>query len=169
MRHHRGATLGLGSARRLTLIERNRVLLAVKLFPWNLLWLNGAYYATRIGAGLWAALRNRGELRHYSGTTGKLTAAMALVRGTHFGAPADPVDAPEAASIPPEAPADAVADPQPAAAASDHAAGDLGASDVTAARAAPPRRRLPGLRQHRSTRPCFPPPTGCIAPPTKSF
>ena len=82
VRHHRGATLGLGSARRLTLIERNRVLLAVKLFPWNLLWLNGAYYVTRLGAGLWAALRNRGELRRYSGTTGKLSAAMALMWGT---------------------------------------------------------------------------------------
>jgi GT2 family glycosyltransferase len=82
VRHHRGATLGLGSARRLTLIERNRVLLAVKLFPWNLLWLNGAYYVTRLGAGLWAALRNRGELRHYSGTLGKFSAATALITGT---------------------------------------------------------------------------------------
>lgn len=82
VKHHRGATLGLDSARRITLIERNRVLLAVKLFPWNLLWLNGAYYLTRIGAGLWAALRNQGELRRYPGATGKLTAAMALLRGT---------------------------------------------------------------------------------------
>ena len=90
VRHHRGATLGLGSARRLTLIERNRVLLAVKLFPWNLLWLNGAYYLARIGAGLWAALRNRGELRRYSGTTGKLSAAMALVRGTSSALPLIP-------------------------------------------------------------------------------
>ena len=81
VRHHRGATLGLGSARRLTLIERNRVLLVVKLFPWNLLWVNGAYYLARIGAGMWAALRNRGELRHYPGTTGKLTAALALFNG----------------------------------------------------------------------------------------
>lgn len=82
VRHHRGATLGLGSARRLTLIERNRVLLAVKLFPWNLLWLNGAYYLTRIAGGMWAALRNRGELRHYSGPQGKFTAATALMKGT---------------------------------------------------------------------------------------
>ncbi len=78
VRHHRGATLGLGSARRLTLIERNRVLLVVKLFPWNLVWLNGAYYLARIAAGMWAALRNRGELRRYS----KPQAAMAFLRGT---------------------------------------------------------------------------------------
>jgi GT2 family glycosyltransferase len=82
VRHHRGATLGLDSARRITLIERNRVLLAVKLFPWNLIWVNGAYYLARIGAGLWAALRNHGELRRYSGTRGKFSAAMALARGT---------------------------------------------------------------------------------------
>jgi GT2 family glycosyltransferase len=82
VRHHRGATLGLGSARRLTLIERNRVLLVVKLFPWNLLWLNGAYLLARVAAGIRAALLNRGELRHYHGTGGKLSAALALVRGT---------------------------------------------------------------------------------------
>lgn len=82
VRHHRGATLGLDSARRITLIERNRVLLAVKLFPWNLLWLNGVYFLARLGAGLLAALRNQGEIRRYSGTTGKLSAAMALLRGT---------------------------------------------------------------------------------------
>src|SRR5580698_9662494 len=44
VRHHRGATLGVRSGRRLELIERNRVLLAAKLFPWSLLWLNGVYY-----------------------------------------------------------------------------------------------------------------------------
>ena len=81
VRHHRGATLGLGSARRLTLIERNRVLLVVKLFPWNLLWANGAYHLARIAAGLWAAARNRGEIRHYPGIRGKLRAATALVQG----------------------------------------------------------------------------------------
>lgn len=81
VRHHRGATLGLGSARRLTLIERNRVLLAVKLFPWSLLWANGAFLLARIGAGMWAAVRNRGEIRHYPGMGGKFTAALALLRG----------------------------------------------------------------------------------------
>ena len=82
VRHHRGATLGLDSAKRLTLIERNRVLLVVKLFPWNLLWANGAYHLVRIGAGAMGALRNKGEIRHYSGMKGKLTAAMALMWGS---------------------------------------------------------------------------------------
>ena len=81
VRHHRGATLGLGSARRLTLIERNRILLAMKLFPWSLLWANGAFLLARIGAGMWAAVRGRGEMRHYPGMGGKFTAALALLRG----------------------------------------------------------------------------------------
>jgi GT2 family glycosyltransferase len=90
VRHHRGATLGLGSARRLTLIERNRVLLAVKLFPWSLLWANGAFLLARIVAGMLAALRNRGEMRHYPGMAGRFTAAAALVRGTASAVPRIP-------------------------------------------------------------------------------
>jgi len=82
VRHHRGATLGLNSAKRLTLIERNRVLLVVKLFPWNLLWANGAYHLVRIGAGVAAALQGKGEMRRYPGPKGKLTAATALIKGT---------------------------------------------------------------------------------------
>jgi GT2 family glycosyltransferase len=81
VRHHRGATLGIGSARRLTLIERNRVLLVVKLFPWNLLWANAGYHFARIAAGIWAALRNRGEIRYYPGAQGKMAVAAALIRG----------------------------------------------------------------------------------------
>lgn len=81
VRHHRGSTLGLLSTRRLELIERNRVLLAAKLFPWSLLWLNGAYYIARIGAGLWAAARNKGELRRHAGVRGKWRVALALATG----------------------------------------------------------------------------------------
>lgn len=81
VRHHRAATLGLDSSRRVELIERNRVLLAAKLFPWSLLWLNGAFYLARIGAGLWAAARGRGELRQFPGLAGKLRLAAALIRG----------------------------------------------------------------------------------------
>lgn len=81
VRHHRGATLGVRSTRRLELIERNRVLLAAKLFPWSLLWLNAPYYAVRLMAGLWAALRQRGEIGKYQGSMGKLQALTALVKG----------------------------------------------------------------------------------------
>ena len=81
VRHHRGATLGLGSARRLRLIERNRVLLAAKLFPWSLLWLNVPYYLARLASGAWAALQGRGEASLYPGVAGKLSIAASLVRG----------------------------------------------------------------------------------------
>ena len=81
VRHHRGSTLGVRSSRRLQLIERNRVLLAAKLFPWSLLWLNGAYYLARLIASLWAAVRNRGEVGQFPGVQGKVRAAMALLTG----------------------------------------------------------------------------------------
>jgi GT2 family glycosyltransferase len=81
VRHHRGATLGVRSSRRLELIERNRVLLAAKLFPWSLLWLNGFYFLMRLAAGFWAALRNRGEVGRYPGVRGKLQAALSIVKG----------------------------------------------------------------------------------------
>lgn len=81
VRHHRGATLGKFSFRRLELIERNRVLLAVKLFPWSLLWLNGMYYLARLAAGAWAAVQEKGEARNFPGWTGKLRIATALLWG----------------------------------------------------------------------------------------
>jgi len=81
VRHRRGATLGLNSARRLELIERNRLLLAAKLFPWSLLWLNPAYYLVRLVSGMWEAAHGRGETALYAGASGKLTIAAALVRG----------------------------------------------------------------------------------------
>jgi GT2 family glycosyltransferase len=81
VRHHRGATLGLNSGRRLELIERNRVLLAAKLFPWSLLCLNPLYYLARILSGMWEAARGRGDSALYPGSAGKLTIAAALIRG----------------------------------------------------------------------------------------
>ena len=59
--HHHGSTLGRYSEQRLFLIERNRVWLAAKLFPWRLLWLNPFYFMARTAASLWAALLGRGE------------------------------------------------------------------------------------------------------------
>ncbi|HSW50915.1 MAG TPA: glycosyltransferase family 2 protein, partial [Bryobacteraceae bacterium] len=65
VRHHRGSTLGVTSSLRLELIERNRVLLAAKLFPWSLLWLNGLYYLARVAAGALAAARGKGEIGRF--------------------------------------------------------------------------------------------------------
>lgn len=81
VRHHRGATLGQLNPRRVMLIERNRLLLAAKLFPGSLLWLNGVHYLARLGAGLWAALRNQGEISRFSSWTDKWMALTAVLRG----------------------------------------------------------------------------------------
>ncbi len=80
VRHHRGATLGVLSPRRLELIERNRVLLAAKLFPWSLLWLNGVYYLARIAAGALASTRNKGEVRRFPGIRGKWLLLSSLMK-----------------------------------------------------------------------------------------
>lgn len=80
VRHHRGATLGVLSARRLELIERNRVLLVAKLFPWRLICLNGVFYLARLAAGAWAALRGKGEVSRFPGPRGKLLVLRSLIR-----------------------------------------------------------------------------------------
>ncbi|MCS7024957.1 MAG: glycosyltransferase family 2 protein [Bryobacteraceae bacterium] len=81
VRHHRGATLGLRSFQRLVLIERNRVLLAAKLFPWILLFFNPLFYAARLLAGAWAAILGKGEIGRYPSWKDKLAAAAALLQG----------------------------------------------------------------------------------------
>lgn len=90
VRHHRGSSLGLLSSRRLELIERNRILLAVKLFPWSLLWLNGAYWLARMGAGVWAGASGRGEVARFPGLLGKLRVMAALLKGTCSALPVIP-------------------------------------------------------------------------------
>ena len=73
--------MGKGSAARLKLIERNRVLLAVKLFPWSLLWLNPFYFAMRVAAGARAAGLGTGDTAHFPGVRGKLRMAGAIIAG----------------------------------------------------------------------------------------
>jgi GT2 family glycosyltransferase len=81
VRHHRGSTLGKQSGRRLELIERNRVLLAVKLFPWSLLWLNPLYFAARLAAGAAKAGKGEGDTAYFPGIRGKLRIVRSLVVG----------------------------------------------------------------------------------------
>ncbi len=79
--HHRGTTLGVASVKRLTLIERNRVLLVAKLFPWRMALLMPFYYLLRLSAGALASVRGEGETRRYPGAGGKLRMAWALMLG----------------------------------------------------------------------------------------
>lgn len=81
VRHHRGTTLGLFSFRRVRLIERNRVLLAAKLFPGTLLWQNGIHYLARLAAGARAAARGKGEIGRFPGWKAKFKALLALIAG----------------------------------------------------------------------------------------
>ena len=81
VRHHRGSTLGKDSGWRLQLIERNRILLALKLFPWSLLLLNPFYFALRAVAGYGAARSGAGDTAYFPGLGGKLRMAAALLRG----------------------------------------------------------------------------------------
>lgn len=85
VRHHRGTTLGLLSGRRVELIERNRILLVAKLFPWSMVWLSGVHYLIRVAAGAVAAARGKGETARFRGLRGKAVIAMALVKA-HFSA-----------------------------------------------------------------------------------
>ena len=83
--HHRGSTLGVLSSRRIELIERNRILLAVKHFPLSLLWANGLYCAARLAAGAVAGLRGRGEAGRFRGAGEKWRLVKALLRGSMQG------------------------------------------------------------------------------------
>jgi GT2 family glycosyltransferase len=80
VRHHRGGAMKTGSTGRIFLIERNRVLLAVKLFPLSLLLLNPFYFMARLAAGVFAAAGERGELVRFPGLWNKLRLAGTIVR-----------------------------------------------------------------------------------------
>jgi len=80
VRHHRGASIDAGSTERIFLIERNRVLLAAKLFPWSLLVLNPYYFALRLSSGLVAAAGGKGEMARFPGLANKLRLAWTILR-----------------------------------------------------------------------------------------
>ena len=80
VRHRRGGSLDAGSVERIFLIERNRVLLAAKLFPWSLLLLNPYYYALRLAGGLMAAAGGKGEMARFPGAGNKLRLAWTILR-----------------------------------------------------------------------------------------
>jgi GT2 family glycosyltransferase len=80
VRHHRGGSLHASSQRRIFLIERNRVLLAAKLFPWSLLSLNWYFFVLRLSVGLLAAVRGQGEMIRFPGWWNKLQLAFTIVR-----------------------------------------------------------------------------------------
>jgi GT2 family glycosyltransferase len=79
VRHHRGGSLDVASTRRIFLIERNRVLLAAKLFPGRLLALNPLYFAKRLAGGVVAAAGGKGEMARFPGIWNKVRLAAAVL------------------------------------------------------------------------------------------
>lgn len=78
--HHHSSTLGRFSPERIVLVERNRVWLALKLFPWRLLLLNPFYSAIRLGANALAAARGHGEAGRFAGQRGWWLLLRCLLR-----------------------------------------------------------------------------------------
>ncbi|MBI3666846.1 MAG: glycosyltransferase family 2 protein [Acidobacteria bacterium] len=78
--HHHGSTLGRFSAQRMILIERNRMWLAAKLFPWRLLLLNPFYFALRVAAGAYGTMVGSGEAARFSGARGTWLLIQCLLK-----------------------------------------------------------------------------------------
>lgn len=78
--HHHASTLGRFSEHRLVLVERNRVWLALKLFPLRLLVLNPFYCVARIVANVTAAFRGGGEAGRFARRRGFVRLAAILAR-----------------------------------------------------------------------------------------
>ena len=77
--HQRGATMGKLNPRRIQLIERNRIWLAVIHFPLWLLLLNPFFYLLRLIAGIAAALLGHGEAGQVQGIRAKIELGLALL------------------------------------------------------------------------------------------
>lgn len=60
--HHRSSTLGEYSLEKIFLVERNRIWLALKLFPWKMLLLLPLYSALRYLYSFWSLVARRGDV-----------------------------------------------------------------------------------------------------------
>ena len=78
--HRHASTLGRFSAERLVLVERNRMWLAAKIFPWTLLWRNPWYAGLRWIGNAWAAISGRGEAGEAAGEVAPYTLAYCALR-----------------------------------------------------------------------------------------
>jgi len=78
--HRLGSTLGRFSEQRLFLIERNRIWLVAKLFPWRLIAANPFYFALRSLATTAAALLRRGEAGMARGQLGVLRLMRCILK-----------------------------------------------------------------------------------------
>ncbi len=78
--HHPRSTLGRFSTQRVILVERNRLWLAAKLFPWPLLLLNPLFFTLRVAAGAFGMMVGRGEAARFTGARGFLTLVKCVLQ-----------------------------------------------------------------------------------------
>jgi GT2 family glycosyltransferase len=78
--HERGATLGKLNPRRIELIERNRIWLVWKHFPFWLVLLNPFYFLIRLLSGVVAGAAGQGEAGRFQGFRAKIELGVALLR-----------------------------------------------------------------------------------------
>lgn len=78
--HRGGSTLGRHSARRLFLIERNRIWLVAKLFPLRLWPLVPFYFLRRVAATAFAASQQRGEAYQAGSQIGLLALIQCIAK-----------------------------------------------------------------------------------------
>jgi GT2 family glycosyltransferase len=78
--HHHSATAGAFSQKKIRLVERNRLLLALKDFPAGLLWQNPFWTARRYLWLAWGALRGTGTSGRFVREHGRLRLLLTLGR-----------------------------------------------------------------------------------------
>jgi len=78
--HHRhSASFGAYSPLKVMLVERNRVLLAVKNFPWTLLLQNPFWTLRRLGWNAYGVIRRKGSASRFLETNGWRQTAFNLM------------------------------------------------------------------------------------------
>lgn len=77
--HHHSQTLGAYSPKKIFFVERNRIWLAIKLFPSSVLWLNPYYAGLRFLLGGVAAISRRGPTGRFSSEYSILRLAWTII------------------------------------------------------------------------------------------
>ncbi len=78
--HHHSQSLGAYSPQKVFYVERNRVWLALKLFPFSLLMWNPFYFGARVLAGVLASAMRRGDCGDFSREYSTLRLAWTILR-----------------------------------------------------------------------------------------
>lgn len=83
--HHHSATLGRGASQKIYYIERNRVRVLFKTFPWSWIWVSPFFTLLRYVMNLVSLLRGRGAAASFQRQTGSWSLIWALSRALRDG------------------------------------------------------------------------------------